>query len=226
MSVKSERKLYERIEKQRKETTVYTYLMYDGNFYKIGKSKNPEIRLNQIKTGNPNCDLLCYSNKITEVELHTLFYNSNIGREWFDFKEKPEELKEVIDLINNGRKRHRNKKRSELRVVNIKHGNIKIKQLRGQYHASTQEKVMISYRKKKSDKRKEDKKKREEVEVNTYKNFIIPFGKYKNSRLIDMVSIEQINYLVWFIHENEKEGEGSGITYRAFKWKVLNNNTT
>lgn len=212
----AERNLFEKIEKQKKEVEIYTYLMYDGNFYKIGRSKDPEKRLGQIKTGNPACELICFSNKITEIELHVLFANSNVGREWFDFKEKPSELNEVIHLINNGRRRKRKK------AENQKSGYRKIqfigqgKQKRGSYHAATSDKVLISFRKMKITAR--EKKYNEEKKL--YEEYVINFGKFNNTKLVDMISEEQRNYLSWIIGEKIKKGEDNTFQYRAFKWQL------
>ena len=49
---------------------IFTYIMFDGSYFKIGQSTQPEKRLKQIKTANPNVSLLCYGNKITEKYLY------------------------------------------------------------------------------------------------------------------------------------------------------------
>jgi hypothetical protein len=81
-----------------KEEEKMTYLMFDGNLYKIGKSKNPENRLKQIKTGNPNCKLICYGYGIEEETLHKRFYKKRVRLEWFDLNEY--DVKSCTELIN------------------------------------------------------------------------------------------------------------------------------
>jgi len=67
---------------------IYTYLMYDGSLYKIGKSLNPEKRLKELKTANPRCELLYYSKHIPEKYLHDLFIHKNFAREWFQLDDE------------------------------------------------------------------------------------------------------------------------------------------
>lgn len=61
-----------------------TYLMYDGFYYKIGQSYEPEKRLKSLRIGSPNIKLICYGKKINECHLHKLFANKRIEGEWFD----------------------------------------------------------------------------------------------------------------------------------------------
>jgi len=60
-----------------------TYLMYDGKYFKIGKSNNPEKRLSQIKTANPDCMILKTSNKNIEEYLHKKYIKHRYKGEWF-----------------------------------------------------------------------------------------------------------------------------------------------
>lgn len=82
------------------EKEIFTYIMFDGILYKIGKSINPEKRLNQIKTSNPNAKLICYGNAVTEKYMHDRFYRSRVKGEWFKLNE--EQLRNAIRLIKNG----------------------------------------------------------------------------------------------------------------------------
>lgn len=82
------------------EKKMFTYLMFDGQYYKIGQSTQPEKRLKQIKTGNLNVELLCYGDKITEKYLHTRFYQNRINGEWFYLSN--EQLQKAIQLIQYG----------------------------------------------------------------------------------------------------------------------------
>jgi hypothetical protein len=74
-----------------------TYLMFDGNLYKIGKSNNPEKRLKQLKTANPNIQLLAITEKITEDFLHNQFNEYRVTGEWFLFDEV--NLKQVLSYF-------------------------------------------------------------------------------------------------------------------------------
>jgi hypothetical protein len=82
------------------EKQMFTYLMFDGQYYKIGQSTQPEKRLKQIKTGNPSTELLCYGNAISEKYLHTRFYQNRIKGEWFYLNN--EQLQKAIELIKHG----------------------------------------------------------------------------------------------------------------------------
>ena len=61
----------------------FTYLMSDGLYYKIGKSKNPEKRLRGLSTGNANCKLLFYGKGRTEKQLHEIFAAFRVKGEWY-----------------------------------------------------------------------------------------------------------------------------------------------
>lgn len=63
---------------------IYCYLIYDGSLYKIGKSKDPNKRLKEFKTGNPSVEIICTSKFIPEKFLHDTFFEKNFDREWFD----------------------------------------------------------------------------------------------------------------------------------------------
>lgn len=68
--------------------TIFTYIMYDGQSYKIGKSKDPKKRLNSFKTGNPNIKLYAYFYGDIEILCHQQFWKNRIKNEWFDFSRK------------------------------------------------------------------------------------------------------------------------------------------
>lgn len=74
----------------------WTYLMYDGEKYKIGKSKNPEERLSQLKTGNPSCILVLKTKKLSEKLMHSLFREKRLSREWFYLTDK--DVKTIADI--------------------------------------------------------------------------------------------------------------------------------
>jgi hypothetical protein len=71
------------IEKYKNFLNSYTYLMYDGNNYKIGQSIKPNKRLLEFKTGNPTIKLLKQNLYIPEKYFHDLFHDVRTGGEWF-----------------------------------------------------------------------------------------------------------------------------------------------
>ena len=79
---------------------VYTYLMYDGTIYKIGKSKEPYKRLAQLRIANVNCSLICYGDAVSESAMHALYKSYAVGGEWFSLT--PELRDEVIGKICSG----------------------------------------------------------------------------------------------------------------------------
>lgn len=78
----------------------YTYLMFDGLYYKIGKSINPQKRLKGMQTGNPNCKLLCYGLGFSEDKMHHIFRKFHIKGEWFKLRFKEAELAKRMILDN------------------------------------------------------------------------------------------------------------------------------
>lgn len=70
---------------QLEDLKTYTYLMFDGKYYKIGKSKDPEKRLKQLQTGNVDIKLISYYLGDIEKITHQEFWNKRIKDEWFDF---------------------------------------------------------------------------------------------------------------------------------------------
>ena len=78
----------ENIEYEISDCEEYTYIMEDKAHatIKIGKTKNdPELRLNQLKTGNPSISLLHIfpSSQYCESELHEKFNDFQKDLEWF-----------------------------------------------------------------------------------------------------------------------------------------------
>jgi hypothetical protein len=89
----------------------YTYLISDGTYYKIGKSMNPFRRLQQLKTANPLCELIAYTKKYTEKQLHKKFRRWKLDREWYNLPQyevqnliiemtEPKKKKSVIEIKN------------------------------------------------------------------------------------------------------------------------------
>lgn len=79
---------------------VYTYLMYDGRAYKIGKSSNINLRLKHIKGNNPWIELICFGNRNIEKQLHLMFTSKLITGtvEWFNLTTNEVEI--IKSLIN------------------------------------------------------------------------------------------------------------------------------
>lgn len=83
------------------EERIFCYLLESEGLYKIGKSKNPQNRVKQIRTGNPNVKLVDFSDKVTEKELHALYKNHRIKGEWFRLDEK--QVNSILKLYSNGK---------------------------------------------------------------------------------------------------------------------------
>lgn len=90
----------EQIKTTIKNMVQFTYLMYDGRYYKIGKSKHPENRLKDLKVANPLLSLIVYGEGCTEKYLHNLFKSRRIKGEFYDFHDN--ELIAVTGLIKKG----------------------------------------------------------------------------------------------------------------------------
>lgn len=65
----------------------YVYVMVSGEELKIGRSRDPERRVNQLKTARPDIKLLyklfVADMYIAEKSLHSIFAFGNITQEWF-----------------------------------------------------------------------------------------------------------------------------------------------
>lgn len=74
-------------------TYIYLIQIEKSNFYKIGLTKNPTQRLNQLQSSNPHdlklidCIQLNEREKAVklEKELHKTFIKYKVNREWFEF---------------------------------------------------------------------------------------------------------------------------------------------
>ena len=85
---------------------IYLIHMENTNFYKIGMSLDPEIRLKTLQTGNPHPLCLLKMRAVddmrsVEIELHRRFErqrvpNANV-REWFDLSEGAGEVERAFD---------------------------------------------------------------------------------------------------------------------------------
>lgn len=77
------------------EKIEYTYLMFDGTYYKIGKTVDVKKRYKSLRTGNPNIRLIAYTDQYDEKELHTLYKEYRYKLEWFKFDDEI-----ILDVIN------------------------------------------------------------------------------------------------------------------------------
>lgn len=78
----------------------WTYLVFDGKKYKIGRSRSPEERLKSLRTANPTCVLVGQTQKIGEKDLHIIFREKRIAGEWFDLSE--EDLAKITGFFEKG----------------------------------------------------------------------------------------------------------------------------
>ena len=74
---------------------MYTYIIYDDKYYKIGKTKNLKNRMESMKTSNPHIKLLLFLDKDIEKDLHVKFKDRNITGEWFNLS------KEDLEYLHN-----------------------------------------------------------------------------------------------------------------------------
>lgn len=64
-----------------------TYLAFDGRYYKIGKSKNPQARIESFKTANPNVQLIYVCRRDIEKQLHQEYQKFRRMGEWFELEQ-------------------------------------------------------------------------------------------------------------------------------------------
>lgn len=115
---------------------TFCYLITDGELFKIGKSKDPKKRLQSLKTANPRCQLVCYSNLVPEKFFHDIFKASNVDREWFRLDIKDVNLvksfmeltciDQVKCLMRLAHRRVKKSKPSRTEYVAKKQGNVKL----------------------------------------------------------------------------------------------------
>lgn len=74
------------------------YLLFDGTYFKIGKTKKLKNRLSQIKANNVSVDLIafkdCYNYSELERILHNRYRKFRYKNEWFLVND----LEELINL--------------------------------------------------------------------------------------------------------------------------------
>lgn len=82
---------------------MQTYFISDGTRVKIGKSENPQQRLNQLQTGSSQLlELLITIDGDFEAQYHNVFQNDRFNGEWFKWSPNSTEL---VFFITTGRRR-------------------------------------------------------------------------------------------------------------------------
>ena len=192
--------------------------MTDGSgLFKIGESENPKKRLKQLRTGNTTIELVAYGDKVSEKYLHQLLFNSRVELEWFKLSD--EKLEQAVRLINVGELQGESKPDGELKATPNKNGKfIKdgvVVKREGRWYSLSDAEI----------KRNADGRKKSE---SLSKKYVISFGKYKDTKIKDMVSPDQYDYCVWLYNEMKnklsKNEKKKSRKYKAFSWAVKNNN--
>lgn len=75
----------------------FTYLVYDGQYYKIGESVDPNKRLVGLRTANPSVSLVCYGDQVSEKKMHSIFSKKRVAGEWFNLNQQ--DVVKAIELI-------------------------------------------------------------------------------------------------------------------------------
>lgn len=81
-----------------KTDSALSYLMYDKKYFKLGKSKDPNKRLREFKTGNPDIELVATTEFIPEKFFHEYFDHKRHNLEWFNLAE--DEINIIKNLMN------------------------------------------------------------------------------------------------------------------------------
>jgi hypothetical protein len=162
------------LEKYKVEEGVKCYLIHDGRHYKIGKSKDPEKRLKEIKTANHKAKLVCYSELMPEKFFHEVYAHRRTGGEWFNLIDR--EVEVIIKMM-----RTKNKVKAEALM------RMCARQLRRNEPTRNEIRVVNEI------------KERRQV-LKDYDNAKFNFGKYSGIFVKDMQSVDQRKYLFWAYH--------------------------
>lgn len=76
---------------------VFTYLLYDGDYYKIGKSSQPDNRIHNLQTLNIRIIPVCYGLGVSEEFLHKRYAHRRVAGEWFELTK--DEVGEIVAMI-------------------------------------------------------------------------------------------------------------------------------
>lgn len=90
----------------------YTYLVTDGQYYKIGSSLNPFRRVKELQTANPSAKLLGYTKKYEEKRLHDKYKKWRVKGEWFNLPQY-----EVDRLLTEMKKPKKKKSLAEIKEL-------------------------------------------------------------------------------------------------------------
>jgi hypothetical protein len=61
------------------------------------------------------------------------------------------------------------------------------------------------------------------TKADDYEDYVIGFGKYKGTKINDMITIDQLRYVGWFVREKRKElkfkkNRRKDVRYIVFNW--------
>ncbi len=73
---------------------IFTYMMFDGRYYKLGQSSNVKKRFLSLRIANPEIKIICFGRGITEKNLHDEYETKRIKGEWYDLN-----VNDVLDVI-------------------------------------------------------------------------------------------------------------------------------
>jgi len=150
----------------------YVYIAVSGDKLKVGLSINPESRIEQLRTGAPDIELIekYPGNKEIEKDTHKKFKEYSVGGEWFLYSE--DLLKRLRNYIE-GKSKKINKVEYQLaKVAQVSHDTIaKVKKIQEKAPEETKAKLMTgevsinqAYKEIKKKKKQEDLyKKKEEI---------------------------------------------------------------
>lgn len=93
-----------------------TYLLYDGKYFKVGRTKNIEIRLKNIKSNNPDVILIAYTNSDVEYNIFIKYDEYIYHNEWLNIKDD-----NIVNNILNEFDIHVNKytEHDKLKKINV-----------------------------------------------------------------------------------------------------------
>lgn len=88
------------LQKLNKSATQQVYVAKSGDTIKIGVSINPEDRVESLKIGSPDIELIMTfdGDRKLEKKLHKLFLNDLLGHEWFKYSDGMfDKIKDCVD---------------------------------------------------------------------------------------------------------------------------------
>ena len=80
---------------------IYTYIVFDklSGLTKIGNTRDIKKRLSTLSTSNLNLSMLLVESVDIEKELHLLFKDKRVKKEWYDLTR--EDIKGIQEIFNN-----------------------------------------------------------------------------------------------------------------------------